>query len=111
MAEIRSIDMKNNEIIINLRISRQEYDILKQNTDNLILLPSDRDTLNQTLTTGKLGNSNRLMLPKKLLDKEGVKILHKKVPARMFKTNGEILLLVKLEEFREGIPMFKEDGE
>jgi antitoxin component of MazEF toxin-antitoxin module len=109
MAEIRNINVANNEILINLRVSKQEYDLLKQNTDNLILLPSNRVALNQTLTTGRLGNSNRVMLPKKLLEMGGVNILQKKVPARIFKINGEVFLLVKLEESKTGMPVFEED--
>jgi hypothetical protein len=111
MAEIRNINMDSSEILINLRVSKQEYELLKQNTRNLILLPSNSDILNQTLTTGRLGNSNRIMLPKKFLETGGVKILQKKVPAKIFKANGEVFLLVKLEESRTGIPVFGEDME
>ena len=111
MAEIRNINMDNSEIMVNLKISKEEYDLLKQNTDSLILLPSNYDMLNHTLTTGRLGNSNRIMLPKKLLERGGVSALQKKVPARIFKANGDIFLLVKLEESRTGIPVFKEDME
>ncbi len=109
MADIRNINMDNSEILINLRVSKEEYEILKQNTSNIILLPSSSDILIQRLTTGRLGNSNRIMLPKKFLEAGGVKILQKKVPARIFKNNGDIFLLVKLEESRTGIPVFEED--
>lgn len=108
MAEIRKIDIENNEILVNLKISKHEYEQLKQKTDNMILIPSGPDVFNQTLTTGRLGNGNRIMLPKKILEKENVKTLQKKVPVRIFKTNGGVYLLIRLEESQTGIPKFKE---
>ena len=91
------------------KVSKEEYELLKQKTDNLIVIPSGRETLNQSLTTGKLGNSNRIMLPKKMLESEGVKTLRKKVPAATFKANGDVYLLIKLKESELGIPVFEED--
>jgi hypothetical protein len=109
MANIKSMDIKNGEIFLNLKVSKTEYDTLRQSTDNLILLPTDVKALNNTLTTGKLGNSNRLMLPKKILEKNSIFQLQKKVPAKIFRIGGEVFLLVKLEESKIGIPFFKED--
>lgn len=109
MAEIRNINVENDEIMISLKVSKQEYDLLRQNTENLVLFPSNRDVLSHTLTTGRLGNSNRIMLPKKVLEAGGVSFLQKKVPAKIFKSNGNVFLLVKLEESRKGIPVFEEE--
>ena len=111
MGEIQNIDIRDNKILINIRVSQEEYELLNQNTRNLVLLPSSPDALDYTLTTGRLGNSNRIMLPKKLLEREDVRILQKRVPARIFKSNGYVFLLIKLEESRTGIPVFKEDSE
>ena len=108
MAEIKNIDMNDNEIVINLRVSRDEYELLRQNTHNLMVIPAGPNALNRTLTTGRLGNSNRIMLPKKLLEKNGVEILHKKVPAALFSKDGEAYLLIKLKDSMTGIPVFSE---
>ncbi len=109
MAEICSTDIEGSDIMITLRVSNEEYELLKQKTGNLVVIPCGPDDLNQLLTTGRLGNSNRVMLPKRLLERKGVKTLQKKVPARIFKANGEIYLIIKLDDSQLGIPVFEED--
>jgi len=108
MAEIRSIDMRKDNIMVNMKISKDEYDLLSQETRNLLILPSHSNVLDRPLTTGKLGNSNRIMLPKKILDRYEIINLEKKVPARTFKIDDEVFLLIKLKESRFGVPIFKE---
>lgn len=108
MAEIRSIDVKRSEVVVNLKISRPEYDLIGNNTSNLLLLPGTPPFLDGTLTTGKLGNSNRIMMPKKILERFGIKNLEKKVPARVFSLNDEIFLLIRLQRSTLGIPVFKD---
>lgn len=108
MAEIQSIDMNDHDISVRLRITNSEYELLKHSRYDLLLLPSDTKTLENTLTTGKLGNSNRIMLPKKILEKEKLK-LEKKVRSKIFKVNDEAYLLIKLRESNRGVPVFKED--
>lgn len=107
MAEIRSVDMEKSEITINLRVSRKEYDLLNQVTTNLVLLPADSGILDNMLTTGKLGNSNRIMMPKKILKKMNITVLDKKVPAKLFRIGGDVFLLIKLKESKLGIPVFE----
>jgi hypothetical protein len=108
MADIRSINMGDHEIIVDLKISNSEYELLKNNRYDLVLLPSDFGSLCNTLTTGRLGNSNRIMIPKKMLAKERVE-LQKRVPSRVFKINDTTYLLIKLNESSKGIPVF-DDG-
>ncbi len=109
MAEIKSIDIKNKKKTVTLEISDEEYSLLSNNTQNPIVLPADRDSLNKTLTTGKLGNSNRIMLPKKILEREGISHIDKKVPAQIFKTGGDAFLLIKIKKSDIGIPKFSEE--
>jgi hypothetical protein len=108
MAEIRSIDMRKGNILVNLKISKDEYELLSQETRDLLLLPNNPGILNHHLTTGKLGNSNRIMLPKKILDRYEIKDLDKKAPAMAFRLENEVFLLVKLKKSTFGIPKFKE---
>ncbi|UCC91808.1 MAG: hypothetical protein JSV39_00865, partial [Candidatus Aenigmatarchaeota archaeon] len=93
-----SIDIKKNKIMVNLKVSKSEYELLGHNTSNLLLLPTNLEFLNRPLTTGKLGNSNRVMLPKKILERYEIKILEKKVPARAFGVHDEIFLLIRLKK-------------
>lgn len=109
MAKIQIIDMKNDGILVTLKISEEEYEFLKPKSREFLIIPIDEDTLDETLTTGKLGNSNRIMLPNKILKKYEIKKLLKKVSSKIFNSNGDKLLVIKLEESKVGMPVFKED--
>lgn len=108
MAEINSIDIKKDAIVVNLKVSKGEYELLGNSTSNLLLLPINPKFLNHPLTTGKLGNSNRIMMPKKILEKFEIKNLEKKVPARTFEVDDEVFLVIKLKKSSFGIPTFRE---
>jgi len=101
--------MNGNDILVTLKISDEEYEVLKPKIKNLMIVPVETDALNERLTTGKLGNSNRIMLPNKILKKYGIKKLPKKVPSDVFESNGDKILVIKLEESKVGIPVFKEE--
>lgn len=104
MAEIRSIDLKDNEIIISLKISKEEYNLLQQKTDDILVIPAGLKDFDQKLTTGKLGNSNRIMLPKKILEKNNIPGIDKKVRSKIFILNEDAYMLVKLRESAVKIP-------
>lgn len=104
MAKVDSIEMNDDDkIFLRLLITREEYKLI-QNYKNVIVISED---FNEKLTTGKLGNSNRVMLPKKILKMHKVKLTGK-VPARIFELEGKKLLLIKLEEKITGVPEFGE---
>lgn len=109
MATIQTIDIKNHDITITLKISEKEYEMLKPKNKEFLLVPTESHALDETLTTGKLGNSNRIMLPNKILKKYEIKKLLKKVPSKIFEFDGNKLLVIKLEESEIGIPVFKEE--
>ena len=106
MADVNSIDIKKDAIALTLNISREEYEFLKQATSDLMVVPISPKFMNHLLTTGKLGNSNRLMLPKKILDKLEVKRMEKKVAGRIFRLNNSVYLLTRLHGKKNGIPVF-----
>lgn len=108
MARIQTIDMKRDGILVTLKISEKEYEFLKPKSKNFLIIPSDNDALDETLTTGKLGNSNRIMLPNKILKKYEIKKLLKKVSSRIFESNGNKFLVIRLEGADIGIPVFEE---
>lgn len=107
MAEVSSIDVSGGRINLNLRITKEEYELLRDRTSDILLLPADKAFFERSLTTGKLGNSNRIMLPKKILKRFNMKKMKKKVPAMDFILNGDIFLLIKLKESEFGIPKFR----
>lgn len=108
MAEIKGIDMHDGTIDIRLSVSREEYKILQHHTSDIVLLPAGGNSLAYSLTTGKLGNSNRVMLPKKFLEAFRIGELEKKVPSNIFTMNGDAFLLIKLKSSKLGIPVFRE---
>jgi hypothetical protein len=108
MAEIKTIDMTNSRIDVKLSINRDEYKILKHHMTDLVILPCGAESLSYRLTTGKLGNSNRIMLPKKVLESFRVRLVDKKVPANIFIIDDDAYLLIKIKRSEFGIPKFEE---
>jgi hypothetical protein len=106
MADIDLIEMKDNNVILKLKLSKDEYGMLEQSTKNLLILPTDKDILDESLTTGKLGNSNRIMLPNKILKKNGITNLLKNAPARVFEISDEKFVFIKLQGSMIGKPLF-----
>ena len=66
MAAIKSLEF-GDEILATFSISEKEYDLLKRSGENLVILPARPNLLDEVLTTGRLGNGNRIMLPMKIL--------------------------------------------
>lgn len=108
MAEIKSIDVQDTKIEVKLLITMEEYRILRHQTADLVVLPCGNDSLPHNLTTGKLGNSNRIMMPKKLMELFSISELDKKVPANIFNLGGDSFLLLKIKKSGVGIPKFGE---
>ena len=109
MAEIKNIDMRNGDIEISLSMNKDEYKALRHHMSDIIILPRGKDSLTHELTTGKLGNSNRIMIPKKMLESFKIKQMDKKVPSSIFIINGDAYLLVKIKKSEFGVPKFGED--
>ena len=107
MAKIKSIDMHDGKVDVKLSINKDEYKILKHHMTNFVILPCGKDTLDNYLTTGKLGNSNRVMLPKKMLERFNVGDLEKKAPSSIFTINGDSFLLIKIKKSNIGVPKFE----
>jgi len=110
MASVKNIDLNGGRVVLTMTTSPEEYRLLESYTTDILLLPGSGEFLQERLTTGKLGNGNRIMVPNKLLERHEIGELKKKVPARLFDLNGEKYLLLKLEE-SSLIPEFKEEEE
>ncbi|MFH0929306.1 MAG: hypothetical protein V1818_03050 [Candidatus Aenigmatarchaeota archaeon] len=108
MANIDSMDMKNDKILVKLELTKKEYGLLKQSTKKLLLLPTEMSILSESLTTGKLGNSNRIMLPNKILKRHDISLI-KKAPSQVFDLGDEKFLLIKLQESTIGKPVFGDE--
>ena len=96
MAEVKSINIESGRITVTLSINQKEYELIKEDNHDFAVLPVGR--MKESLTTGKLGNSNRVMVPKKFLERAGITQLIKNVKARIFSVDGPKVLLIKLDE-------------
>ena len=109
MSDIELIEMKGNNVLVRLKMDKDEYGMLNQSTKNLLLLPTDMNILGDSLTTGKLGNSNRIMLPNKILKRHEVTNLLKNAPARVFDVDNQKFLLIKIQDHQIAKPNFGEE--
>ncbi len=105
MARLKHIDMDGNRITLVLEISHIEYKLIGSK-EEMLVVPKDDSFLSEELTTGKIGNGNRIMVPNKLLKSYEFK-LPKKVPARIFDAQDEKYLLIRLKK-SSLIPEFEE---
>jgi len=107
MAEIESFDIKDDKMLLTLRVKNDEYQLLRASTGNIAVLPTDSSVLEDVLTTGKLGNGNRIMIPNKFLERNNVQELKKRVHSKIFDLNGGKFLLIKLDDLDMNMPCFE----
>lgn len=107
MARIKNIKIENGEITVALGITEKEYNMIGTQIDGLTIVPTSDAFLERKLVTGKIGNGNRIMVPNKFLEQNGILKLRKRVPSRLFEFNNEKYLFIKLEE-SSLIPEFEE---
>jgi hypothetical protein len=104
MSEVLNIDFKTNRILVTLELSTDEYNIIKHHREMLVM---PTNSFNDILTTGTLGNSNRIMLPNKILKKNDIMLLKKKVRSSILKAKNGKYLVIQLEGPNIEIPEFK----
>ena len=106
MSLLRRIEFENDSILITLEMNKREYDAVTPDVKKFITLPAD--TLDRTLTTGKLGNGNRIMVPNKFLRSHDIDILRKFVKSKIVDIGEKKFLIIELEDKKRGIPKFSD---
>ncbi len=96
MAELRRVDIQKGETFLLFKVTEKEYDIVRRNRGDFVILPTDNGAFNELLTSGKIGMGNRIMIPNRLLTRYGV-ALEKKLPASVYNLEESKLLLILLE--------------
>ncbi len=104
MAELLNIDFKMKKILVTLELSADEHQNIKHHREMLVAPTS---SFTDVLTTGTLGNSNRIMLPNKILKKNDIARLRKKVPCSVLKIKKGRYLVIELEGPSAEIPEFR----
>jgi len=109
MTRILNVDLSMGRKVVQLELSDAEYELIAPQTDNLLLLPTDLVHMPEKLSTGDLGNSNRIMVPHGLLRRYDVPPLRElgKVRGAIFKTAMGTYLLADLTSHRAGVPRFE----
>jgi len=107
MAELKSVDINNGETIVQLKVTRKEYDIIRQSRGDFAILPTDQSSFKELLTSGKIGTGNRIMVPNRMLSKYAFS-LRKKLSASIYEVDDSKLLLISLEGSKL-YPEFEED--
>ena len=107
MAKLKGVELEDDHFLVSFRISKKEYDLFKHGNKHFLLVPLN-GMYNQ-LTIGTLGNSYRLMLPKKFLKEHEIleSELPKKADAGVFSIGGEKYLTVKITPSAIGKPKFE----
>lgn len=106
MANIVSMNVRDRNIFVELKISEEEYNMLQSVSYDVLMVPTDPQVLSDTLTTGTLGNSHRIMLPKKILKKFNIKEVTHRVPCSVFDFNDSKYLVLRIEDNKPGVPKF-----
>lgn len=106
MANLQTVAFKGNKILVTLELNQEEYGVVSPRSRNFVLVPTAE--MPDKLVTGKLGNSNRIMMPNKVLKRYGIPAMPKHVRSTIIRANGGIWLVVDLEKQRAGIPEFEQ---
>lgn len=109
MSLLRKIEFENDSILITLEMNKREYDAVTPDVKEFITLPAD--TLDRTLTTGKLGNGNRIMVPNKFLRSHDIEVMRKFVKGKIVDIGEKKYLIIELEDKKRGIPRFNDGYE
>jgi len=106
MSILRKVELNDKDVIITLCLTKEEYNVIKPNSKEFLTLPLE--AFERILTTGRLGNGNRIMVPTKYLKVNNIDILRKNVPSAIFDLGNKKFLLIELENKDPGVPVFKE---
>lgn len=108
MAQLKKVNIKGNAHYAEFKLSDEEYASL-QEVKNVLIIPLNPKTFKEELTTGRLGTSFRIMLPKRTLERNEIYELPKKALSKFFKIGEQKFLLTCLNKSPLNIPKFPEE--
>lgn len=88
MSQVKSVEFEGDRMNITLTLTKDEYDRLETQHRNLIILPLNNGFFERKLTTGKMGKSNRIMLPEMFLKGHRITKLVRESPSKLFEIDG-----------------------
>jgi len=108
MAQLKNVTIKGNTHYAEFKLSGEEYSSLEE-VKNVLIIPLHPKTFKEELTTGRLGTSFRLMLPKRTLERYNITELPKKSLSKFFKIGEQNFLIACLNKSPLNIPKFMEE--
>ena len=108
MAKLRGIELDDGTYTVSFRVSKKEYEMFKRGDSHFLLVPLTG--FRDKLTIGTLGNSYRIMLPKKFLKENKIpeEDLPRKADAGVFSIGEERFLAVRIGESSMKSPVFED---
>ena len=109
MATLKKVELEDGGFTTTFHISKAEYELFRHGNKHFLLVPLG--AMHNQLTIGTLGNSYRLMLPKKFLREHGIAEdeLPKKADASVFTIGDEKFLAARIARSKAGAPKFEDD--
>ena len=108
MGLLQKVEFEGKDVLIMVRLTQAEYNAISSDPRELLVLPTKWHE--GSLTTGRLGNGNRIMIPNKLLRSYNIDVLKKNVKHRIVDSGEKKYLVIELES-RIGIPVFTGDDD
>lgn len=106
MANVKSMEVEGNKVRVLFEMSKDEWAALRNETKDVCLF--SLANLDETLTTGTIGNSNRIMVPNRLLRRHNITHLPKHAGARVLALNGKKVVVIQLQDNHAPMPRFEE---
>lgn len=104
MAKLKSTELRKDKVVICFSMNKSEAIGFPCTDKQFMVLPAE--ALDDQLTIGELGNSFRLMLPRKFLRKHEIdeNNLPKKAHGTIFKFGKDKYLIVRISESKARTP-------
>jgi len=96
MGLLRKIEVDNADILMTLELTKEEYESISPEMKEFVTLPTNM--FDRVLTTGRLGNGNRIMVPSRFLRGHNIEVLRKNVPSKIFTVGEKKFLIIELED-------------
>lgn len=105
MSILRKVEL-GDDILVTLKMTKKEYDAIGPDVHDLLVFPANG--FNRILTTGTLGNGNRIMVPGKYLKNNNIHSLKKNVRSSIANLGDRKFLIIELVRKGSGVPVFGE---
>lgn len=109
MAKIKNAAIRENEIMVTLSLSREEWELVQPDCEGLVVFPLGK--LTATIRSGEQNSGRRFFLSNGMMEKHNVrKEMPEKLPMSIISINGSKILCIALQDKKEGVPQWEKQG-